>query len=257
MLDPLTVLRRGPGLVLLAGPTGSGKNTTAMALLQALDLSAWSAATIELAPRVALAGVQQTVVATHDDQLAMLGRLLAMDLDLLYVRELHSPAVASTVLTAATHRRVISTIHTADSTSVLDRLENMGAAPDLVVEGLSVVQAQRWLRRLCPDCRRPTTASGRAIGREGTVTVSEPVGCERCRGTGYRGRILATERFTLGLSPGGGALRREFLRGVRGAALRNAAIDAGLVTLRASAVQRVLRGETSLQEAIVSTPPDA
>lgn len=255
MLDPLTVLRRGPGLVLLSGPTGSGKNSAAMAIIQSLDLSKMSAATIEIAPRIALAGVQQSVVPDLDAQLPMLQQHLAMDTDLVYVRELHSPALAQLVCHAATGRRIISTIHTSDSTSALERLESLGVPPDEILALAPTIQAQRRLPRLCRSCRTPTSINGRALGREGPAIVFEAPGCERCKGTGRRGWRLAAERITPGLSDDGRALRRRFREGRRGAALREAVVAAGLVTLRQSAVRLALGGEVDATDAIVGTPP--
>lgn len=253
MMDPLTALRMSSGLVLFTGPTGSGKNAVVMGCLQAMDLSALSAATIELAPRVALESVQQTVVSDLSEQLPMLLRLLDLDTDLIYVRELTDAALIEHALQAAQSRRLISTLHTHSSTDALGRLAESGATPWLIVEAVRVVQAQRWVRRLCPTCKRATTISGSAIGQEGPVVVFEPVGCGQCR-EGFRGRRLATERFALDHSPLGLAIRRGFLDGLRGEALHQAAREAGLVTLRESGISWVLRGETSVQEVLLSTP---
>ena len=112
MMDPMTALRVGPGLVLLVGPTRSGKNTAAMAILQSLDLGPISAATIEVKPRRALDGVQQTVVHDLDAQLPQLQRLMDLDTDLIYVRELSSGPLALCALESAISRRIISTLHT-------------------------------------------------------------------------------------------------------------------------------------------------
>ena len=253
MMDPLTALRIGPGLVLIAGPTGSGKDTIVRACLQALDLSTMSAATIEIAPRFSLDGVQQTVVADFSGQLAMLQRLMDLDTDLIYVYELSDGALIECALESAISRRLISTIHTNTSTDALGRLTDAGASPWLVMEAVRVVQAQRWVRRLCPDCKKVTTVPGSVLDREGRVVVFEPVGCDRCRGTGYRGRRLATERFAIDHSPLGLTIRRDFLAGIRGEALHQAAREAGLITLRESAIGLVLKGETSVFEAIQHT----
>ena len=139
MMGPLTSLRHGPGLVLLAGPTGSGKSTAAMAMLQALDLTTLSAATIEIAPRRSLDGVQQTVVADFAAQLPMLRRLMDLDTDLIYVRELIDLPIMQCALESAISRRIISTVHVNNSTDALARLTNAGASPWLVSDALRVV----------------------------------------------------------------------------------------------------------------------
>ena len=113
------------------------------------------------------------------------------------------------------------------------------------------------MRRLCPECRRATTVNGSVLSREGPVVVFEPVGCAHCKDSGYRGRRLATERFALDHSPLGCVIRRDFLAGVHGEALHRAAREAGLITLRQSAILLVLKGETSVLEAIHHTPPDS
>jgi type II secretory ATPase GspE/PulE/Tfp pilus assembly ATPase PilB-like protein len=255
MMDPLTALRVGPGMVLLSGPTHSGKNTAVMAILQTLDLSTLSAATIEIHPRRALDGVQQTVVSDHDAQLAMLQRLMDLDTDLIYVRELIGESLIQCALESAISRRIISTVHTNTATDAIGRLTSGDISPWLVCEAVRVVQAQRWVRRLCPACRRATTVSGSVLGREMPTVVFEPVGCAQCR-EGYRGRRLVVERFALDHSPLGIAIRRDFLAGIRGEALHRAAREAGLVTLREAAIGLVLAGETSVVEALTETPPD-
>jgi type II secretory ATPase GspE/PulE/Tfp pilus assembly ATPase PilB-like protein len=234
MMDPLTALRVGPGMVLLAGPTNSG----------------------EISPRRSLVGVQQTVVADLSAQLSMLQRLMDLDTDLIYVRELSDSALIQYALESAISRRIISTVHAQTATDALGRLTDTGASPWLVCEAVRVAQAQRLLRRLCLDCRRPTTIPGDVLGRDAPTIVFEPVGCARCRG-GYRGRRLAVERFALDHSPLGIAIRRDFLAGLRGTDLHRAAREAGLVTLRESAIGLVLSGETSVAEALLHTPaPD-
>ncbi|MDG1484017.1 MAG: ATPase, T2SS/T4P/T4SS family [Myxococcota bacterium] len=254
MMDPLTALRVAPGMVLLAGPPRSGKNTAAMAMLQALDLSTLSAATIELSPRRSLDGVQQTMVADHDGQLAMLQRLMDLDTDLIYVRALCDSALTQCALESAVSRRIISTIEVDRATDALGRLSDHGPSPWLVCEAVRVVQSQRWVRRLCTACRRPTTISGSILGRAGPTVVFEPVGCEACR-DGFRGRRLVVERFALDHSPLGIAIRRDFLAGIRGEALHSAAREAGLITLREAAIGLVLAGDTSVAEALQETPP--
>lgn len=255
MMDPLTALRVGPGMILLVGPSRSGKDTAAMAMLQALDLSTLSAATVEISPRRSLDGVQQTVVADHDGQLAMLQRLMDLDTDLIYVRELLGSALVQCALESAVSRRIISTLQAGNATDALGRLADSGASPWLVCEAVRVVQAQRWVRRLCLACRRPTTIPGSVLGREVPTVVFEPVGCGECR-EGFWGRRLVVERFALDHSPLGVAIRRDFLAGIHGTALHRAAQEAGLVTLREAAIGLVLAGETTVTEALQETPAD-
>lgn len=256
MMDPLTALRVGPGLVLLTGPAGSGKNTAAMAMFKGVDLSTMSAATIELTPRRAPDGVQQTRVADLSEQLPMLQRLMDLDTDLIYVRALCEGALTQCVLESAISRRLISTLQASNSTDALGWLAEAGESPWMVLEAVRVVQAQRWVRRLCPSCKTATTTPGSVLGQTGTVVVFEPSGCPHCKETGYRGRRLITERIAIDHSPLGIALRRDVLAGLRGPELHMAARRAGLVTLRQAALGLVLAGETSVAEAVQSTPAD-
>ena len=256
MMDPLTALRIGPGLVLLTGPAGSGKNTAAMAMFRGIDLSTLSAATIEISPRRAPDGVQQTRVADLSQQLPMLQRLMDLDTDLIYVRALCEGALTQCVLESAISRRIISTLEASNSTDALGWLAEAGESPWLVLEAVRVIQAQRWVRRLCPSCKVATTAPGSVLGKAGPVVVFEPSGCARCKETGYRGRRLVTERFAVDHSPLGIALRRDVLAGIRGPALHATARRAGLMTLRQAAIGLVLAGETSIVESFESTPDD-
>lgn len=249
MLDPLTVLRRGPGLVLLAGPAGSGTDAAAMAILRALDLSTLSAATIEVSPRTRLAEVQQSVVPDLDAQLPMLQQHLSMDTDLIYISALHSPALAQLACEAASRRRILATVPAADTTGALEHLESLGVPADALLALAPTLQAQRRLPRLCRHCRAPVFADG------GTRLVFQAPGCAHCDGTGTRGSCLAVERVTLGLSDDGRALRRRLREGLRGAALREAVVAAGLVTLRQAAVRLALAGEVDHNAAITGTPP--
>lgn len=256
MMDPLTALRVGPGLVLLTGPPGSGKSAAAMAMFKGVDLSTMSAATIERSPRRAPDGVQQTRVAELSEQLPMLQRLMDLDTDLIYVHALCEGALTQCVLESAISRRLISTLQASNSTDALGWLAETSESPWLVLEATRVIQAQRWVRRLCLSCRVATTTSGSVLGQAGTVVVFQPTGCARCKETGYRGRRLVTERFAIDHSPLGIALRRDVLAGLRGQDLHMAARRAGLVTLRQAAIGLVLAGETSVTEALEATPSD-
>ena len=184
-----------------------------------------------------------------DAQLPMLKYLLDLDTDLIYVRELCSEALILHTLEAAMQRRLISTLHTNTSTDALCQLASAGATPWLILEAVRVVQNQRWVRRLCPACKRATTIDGSALDQDGPVVVFEPVGCAQCQ-NGFRGHRLATERFALDHSPLGLAIRRSFLEGLRGEALHQAARAAGLVTLQESARSWVLRGEAAVEDAL-------
>ena len=244
------LLGRSHGLILVTGPTGSGKTTTLYAALAALDRERRNILTLEDPVEYRLHGLTQVQVHRKAGLgfAAALRATLRQDPDVIMVGELRDRATVDTALAAAlTGHLVLSTLHTNDAPSAVARLCDMGAAPYLVSAALIGVVAQRLARRLCPFCAVDTRADPQELLDLGlpprASTVYVPRGCERCSGQGYRGRLGIFE-----IMPMTTAVRE--LAGRRGSAdaLREAARSDGLVPLALDAWRKVRSGYTSLEE---------
>jgi type II secretory ATPase GspE/PulE/Tfp pilus assembly ATPase PilB-like protein len=193
------------GLVLVTGPTGSGKTTTLNAVLREIRSDARKIVTIEDPVEYVVAGVDQIqtnerIGLTFE---SLLRRVLRQDPDVIMVGEIRDPETAALAVRAAlTGHLVFSTLHTNDAVSVIPRLMDMGVEPYLVAGVLRGAMAQRLVRRLCTSCRQetaPTDTQGRIL-RDAGVPESplfHAVGCEACGGTGYRGRLAVSEVFRM------------------------------------------------------------
>lgn len=255
-------LRQRSGLIVLAGPTLSGKNTTAYSCLLELGPEGRSMASIEWSVRGPLPEVHQ-LVEDHEIGLTMavaLRSLMRADHEVIYLRELMESETAEQCLRAVlSHGRLlITTIHTMDAAMVIDRLENMGVERWRIACSLLLVQAQRRLRRLCSACHRAVKVAPRVLTTAGLPpqhpipeALHVPVGCEHCQGTGYAGQLLVCE--TLPLTP---ALQGLILSGVAHQKLKQAAVREGMKTLRVSGLEHVCEGATSLEEVLMRTPRD-
>ena len=245
------------GLVLLSGHVGDGKNSVAYHLLRRGAARGLAVNSAETHPRQALDGVNQLV----DEDLW--GRDAAFwehvvnepSLDLLYVRELRSFDVANAVVTAAARRRTrfISTIHTNDATQTPIRLLNMGIEPWKVTDGLRLVQAQRRLCRLCPECKRPRLPAPQVFA-DADVALPELIytsaGCAACGFTGVEGSLLVCEQLLVD-----DELRALLLDAEDGRIIDAHARRRGLRTLRQAALDLVAAGQLSLEEALLETAP--
>ena len=230
------------GLILVTGPTGSGKTSTLYAIVEALNRSDCCIATAEDPVEIRLNGVVQVQCDEKLSFATVLRSFLRQDPDVLLVGEIRDAETAEVALKAAlTGHLVLSTLHTNDSVGAVLRLTNMGLEPFLIASALRLVVAQRLLRRLCPKCRKPP-----AKGSESGEWTAE--GCEHCHGTGYKGRtgvfetLWVTEELEELIS------KRTSARDLRAAGHRG-----GLVSLREAALASVRKGETSMAEAIEHT----
>lgn len=241
------------GLSVFAGPTGSGKNRLAYHLLRRAASVGLSAASVEVAPRAALEGVAQAVVPGFfdgDGELAVCGAVVRQPgLDVCYVRELLTFDVAALVLAEAVRRRTrfFATLHTNDAAQIVARLLAMGCEPWQVAGALRLVQAQRVLRRLCPACRAPAPTPA-SVFRDAALApaprVYRPAGCARCDETGYRGEVLVAQQVTVDDEVARQIAERARLRP-----------SGPIPTLRQAALQAVSDGETTVEEALLGTPP--
>lgn len=257
-LDPETlasiraIVRRPHGLVLLSGPTGSGKTTTLYAALREINEPDVNILTVEDPVEYTIAGVSQVQV----DQVGkvafanVLRSLLRHDPDVLMVGEIRDGETADLAVQAATTGHlVLSTVHTSTALGSAARLVDLGVEPFLVAATLSAALAQRLVRRLCPSCKkaRPATPAELAL-LPGATTVHEPTGCAQCWGTGYRGRLALFELVTVGRE-----LRERIARGVPESDLEPVAVRAGGRSLREDGLRRVREGATTLDEVLAAT----
>jgi general secretion pathway protein E len=245
------LLKRTHGVLLVTGPTGSGKTSTLYAALGEMDACRKNIVTLEDPIERRLDGVTQVQVNRRGGTTfaRALRAVLRQDPDIILVGELRDRETVETALAAAlTGHFVLSTLHTNDAPSAATRLIEMGAAPYLICGAVVGVLAQRLARRLCPHCRkaRPATPAELAelgIKNDSTIQLYEPVGCSECDRTGYRGRVGVFELITMDAP-----LRDLIMR--RGSAdlMRKAAVTAGAALLAEAARQKVLAGDTSLDE---------
>ncbi|XXX71879.1 type IV-A pilus assembly ATPase PilB [Sorangium sp. So ce134] len=241
------------GMVLVTGPTGSGKTTTLYSALSELNQIGSNISTAEDPVEYNLHGINQ--VQMHDEiglNFAMaLRSFLRQDPDIIMVGEIRDFETAEIAVKAAlTGHLVLSTLHTNDAPSTISRLLNMGVEPFLITASVNLVLAQRLARKICPDCRVPLRVDPKVLldfgFTEQQVARADLVrgaGCKTCNGSGYKGRVALYEvmRFT-------DALKEMVLQGASTAELKAAAIKGGMLTLRMSGIEKVLAGITTTEE---------
>jgi len=268
--DPQTLERvraviEGPnGLVLVTGPTGSGKTSTLYALVDHLNHDDVNIITAEDPIESRIEGVTQ-VQCGEDAGLGFADALrsfLRQDPDIILVGETRDQETADIALKAAlTGHLVFSTLHTNDSPSTILRLLNMGLDPFLVASAVRLVIAQRLMRRLCPECRKPDPAAGegryRGLSEREALLLKGaklfvPGSCEKCNGTGYRGRTGIFEALTVNEK-----IEELISSAAPVARIREAAQQAGMKTLRESGLRLAAAGVTSVDEAMVNTVGEA
>jgi len=259
--DFLWAIHQPWGMVLVTGPTGSGKTTTLYSALTDLNKPGHNICTAEDPVEYNLHGINQCQM--HDDIglnfAASLRAFLRQDPDVIMVGEIRDFETAEiSVKAALTGHMVLSTLHTNDAPATISRLLNMGIEPFLITASVNLVLAQRLARRICPDCKAPTTLDASVLAEAGitkeqaaTAKFSKGVGCKSCNNTGYKGRVALYEvmRFT-------DPLKELVLQGSSTAELKMAAIKGGMSTLRASGIQKVLEGVTTAEEIMRVTMAD-
>ncbi|WP_283148729.1 type II secretion system ATPase GspE [Silvimonas soli] len=249
-LDLLQSMLNEPhGIVLVTGPTGSGKTTTLYAALARMDAKTSNIMTVEDPIEYDLDGVGQTQVNPRIDMsfARALRAILRQDPDVIMIGEIRDLETAQIAVQASlTGHLVLATLHTNDAISAITRLTDMGIEPFLLASSLLGVLAQRLARKLCPTCRRPDepTAEERAAFEGKPVpAVFRSAGCPDCGGLGYRGRTGLYELLKVDE-----ALRGMIHARVPEQQLKDYALAHGMLTLRQDGLRRVLRGETSLEE---------
>ena len=242
------------GMVLVTGPTGSGKTTTLYSALSELNKVSENISTAEDPVEFNLAGINQCQM--HEDIglnfAAVLRSFLRQDPDIIMVGEVRDFETAEIAVKAALMgHMVLSTLHTNDAPSTVNRLLNMGIEPFLVASAVNCIVAQRLARRVCPDCTEPDPETGFDELIEAGLTEDEarplvPVrgaGCGSCSETGFKGRVAIYEVMALTES-----LKDFVLNGASALELKREAIRGGMVTLRRSALNKLAEGTTTLSE---------
>ena len=242
------------GIILVTGPTGSGKSTTLYSVIQNLNSYEVNITTVEDPVEYTIAGVNQVQInekagLTFD---TVLRSILRQDPDIILVGEMRDTETAQLAVRAAlTGHLVLSTLHTNDAPSSIVRMIDMGIPPFLVSSSVVAVMAQRLVRKLCPHCKVPYELPldvAESLGLDGFTKVYKPLGCDECRGTGYRGRTAIFE-----IMPMSEELRRAVMTGATSDDLRTMAISQGMRTLRVSGAKKVTEGITSADEVLSVT----
>ena len=247
------LIREPHGIVLVTGPTGSGKTTTLYAALSRLPRGSVNMMTVEDPIEYALDGVAQTQVNPRIelDFARALRAILRQDPDVIMIGEIRDLETAQIAVQASlTGHLVLATLHTNDASSAVTRLADMGVEPYLLASSLLGVLAQRLVRTLCPACKTasaPTSGEQKILAELGLASgsVHDAPGCSECNHTGFRGRTGVYELLLVD-----DAIRRGIHDGADEIALRNAATRAGMTSLRRDGARWIASGATSLAELV-------
>ncbi len=249
------LIRRDHGMILVTGPTGSGKSTTLYGALQEINSKEANILTLEDPIEYQLDGISQTQINEKKGMTFASGMrsVLRLDPDIIMVGEIRDRDTAMMAIQASlTGHLVFSTLHTNDAASAVTRLLDLGVEPYLVSSSLIAALAQRLVRRLCPDCKKPIasyvenpSSYDPDAGMEAIQNTYEPVGCSKCRDTGFRGRIGIFELLVVD-DP-----CRELIQNRRSASeIREAAICSGLSLLRNDGAKKIHAGLTTREEVL-------
>ncbi len=251
----LGLLSRPHGVLLLTGPTGSGKTTTLYASLSNLDSETLKIITVEDPVEYQLEGINQIPVQSQIDLTfaRALRSILRQDPDIIMIGEMRDTETAQIAVQASlTGHLVLSTLHTNTAAGAITRLEDMGVERFLITAAVNGVLAQRLVRVLCKHCKRPSELGPKQLKQLGLTaeeatdaTIFEPVGCDHCKQTGFAGRTAIHELFVL--DP---AVQRAILDGADANQLRDQARDLGMETLFEDGMRKVRSGMTSIDEVL-------
>ena len=241
------------GMILVTGPTGSGKTTTLYSVLQELNNPQYNIVTVEDPIEYELNGVNQVSVRNDIglDFASALRSILRQDPDIVMVGEIRDNETADIAVKAAlTGHQVLSTLHTNDAAGAITRLDDMGIEPFLISSSILMTCAQRLVRRICANCREEFMPEPEIFTRLGVEPKAETVfyrgsGCDRCKGRGYLGRLAIIEALTVTE-----AVRRLIMKRASAAVIKNQAVAEGMKTLRMTGIDKALEGQTTLEEVL-------
>ena len=256
----LEAIHRPYGMVLVTGPTGSGKTVSLYTCLNILNTDDVNISTAEDPAEINLPGINQ--VNVNDKQgltfEAALKAFLRQDPDIIMIGEIRDLGTADIAIKAAqTGHMVFSTLHTNNAPATLSRMLNMGVAPFNIASAVNLIMAQRLARRLCSNCKAPMERPPEKVLREagftdedlaGDWTMYRAVGCEACKGKGYKGRAGLYE-----VMPMTERMKAVIMKGGTEVDIANIAYEEGLVYLRRSGLLKVMQGITTLEEVLATT----
>jgi type IV pilus assembly protein PilB len=253
-----TQIQKPWGMVLVTGPTGSGKTNTLYSSISRINTTQTNIMTAEDPVEFNLMGVNQVQVRESIGLTfaAALRSFLRQDPNIILVGEIRDFETAEIAVKAAlTGHLVLSTLHTNDAPSTVNRLMNMGIEPFLVASSLNLVCAQRLVRRICKNCVQPEPMAAKALTQAGfspedakNVVPNRGKGCEKCNNTGYKGRVGLYEVMEVTEE-----LRELILVGASSLELRRKAVEEGMITLRHSGLRKVKDGVTTVEEVVRET----
>ena len=260
--DFLEAIHKPYGMILITGPTGSGKSTTLYSALSELNKPDVNISTAEDPVEYNLVGINQLQVREQIGLTfaAALRSFLRQDPDIIMVGEVRDLETAQIAVKAAlTGHLVLSTLHTNDAPSTVDRLINMGVETSLLISSINLIAAQRLVRRICEKCKEPVEISPEILINLGIDSTEVGAGfstfhgrgCGSCNGTGYRGRLAIYEVMVMHEG-----LKELILRSASVIELKREAVKMGMSTLRMSALQKVREGLTTIEETVRVTDTD-
>jgi type IV pilus assembly protein PilB len=246
------------GMVLVTGPTGSGKTTTLYSALSRVNTPEVNIMTAEDPVEYNLMGINQVLVRSEIGLTfaAALKAFLRQDPNIIMIGEIRDLETGGIAIKAAlTGHLVLSTLHTNDAASTITRMIDMGIEAFNVASAVNLVVAQRLVRRICKECKVPHSYNDEVLATLGTdlekirsIPFMKGTGCETCNGTGYKGRAGLYE--VMSMSP---ELRRQILRGASVSEMQEQAVSEGMLTLRMDGIKKVERGVTTLEEVVKET----
>jgi type IV pilus assembly protein PilB len=247
------------GMILVTGPTGSGKTTTLYSVLNELNSPQYNIVTVEDPIEYELAGINQVAVRADIglDFASALRSILRQDPDIVMVGEIRDNETADIAVKAAlTGHQVLSTLHTNDAAGAITRLDDMGIEPFLISSSILMTCAQRLVRRICSNCKEQFVSEPEIIEKLGLAEQKEAAfyhgtGCDRCKGRGYLGRAALIEAL-----PVSEAIRRLIIKRASAAVIKNQATAEGMKTLRMVGIEKALEGVTTLEEVWRMTAED-
>jgi type IV pilus assembly protein PilB len=245
------------GMVLVTGPTGSGKTTTLYSALSRINTSEVNIMTAEDPVEYNLMGINQVLVRNEIGLTfaSALKAFLRQDPNIIMIGEIRDLETGGIAIKAAlTGHLVLSTLHTNDAPSTITRMIDMGIEAFNVASAVNLVVAQRLVRRICKDCKAPASYKDEELATLGDLAAMKQLelmkgkGCDSCGGLGYKGRAGIYE--VMAMSP---ELRRMVLRGASVAELRDQAVEEGMLTLRMDGIVKASKGVTTLEEVVKET----
>ncbi|MCK4322082.1 Flp pilus assembly complex ATPase component TadA [candidate division WOR-3 bacterium] len=253
LTDTMNSINRPHGIILVTGPTGSGKTTTLYSILREINTIGVNISTAEDPVEYTLFGVNQVQVKEEIglNFVSCLKSFLRQDPDIIMVGEIRDKATTDIAIRASlTGHLVLSTVHTNSAAATITRLINMGLPPFLLASTLELIISQRLVRKICPHCKAPHEISNEEILKLGFSPdifkgkeIFHGIGCDHCKGTGFKGRLGLFEALPLSTNT-----RKLIIDGATSDEIEKQAKEEGMRTLRDEGIEKVLKGLTDIDE---------